>query len=39
MEKKAHLIKWEAICEDKSKGRLGLRKLVLLNKALLGKWI
>ncbi|RVW95640.1 LINE-1 reverse transcriptase-like [Vitis vinifera] len=30
---------WEAICEDKSKGGLGLRKLVLLNKALLGKWI
>ena len=39
MERKAHLIKWEAICEDKSKGGLGLRKLVLLNKALLGKWI
>ncbi|RVW45036.1 putative ribonuclease H protein [Vitis vinifera] len=38
-EKKAHLIKWEAICEDKSKGGLGLRKLVLLNKALLGKWV
>ncbi|KAL6314020.1 hypothetical protein AAG906_011754 [Vitis piasezkii] len=37
--KKAHLIKWEAICEDKSKGGLGLRKLVLLNKALLGKWV
>ncbi|RVW37305.1 LINE-1 reverse transcriptase-like [Vitis vinifera] len=32
-EKKAHLIKWEAICEDKSKGGLGLRKLVFLNKA------
>ena len=25
MERKAHLIKWEAICEDKSKGGLGLR--------------
>ncbi|KAL6319095.1 hypothetical protein AAG906_001568 [Vitis piasezkii] len=37
--KKAHLIKWEAICETKSKGGLGLRKLVLLNKALLGKWV
>ncbi|KAL6346545.1 hypothetical protein AAG906_000163 [Vitis piasezkii] len=37
--RKADLIKWEAICEDKSKGGLGLRKLVLLNKALLGKWI
>ncbi|RVW78464.1 putative ribonuclease H protein [Vitis vinifera] len=39
VERKAYLIKWEAICEDKSKGGLGLRKLVLLNKALLGKWI
>ncbi|RVW20240.1 putative ribonuclease H protein [Vitis vinifera] len=37
-ERKAHLIKWEAICEDKSKGGLGLRKLVLLNKALLAKY-
>ncbi|WKA01274.1 hypothetical protein VitviT2T_019561 [Vitis vinifera] len=37
--KKAHLIKWEAICEAKSNGGLGLRKLVLLNKALLGKWV
>ncbi|RVW25029.1 putative ribonuclease H protein [Vitis vinifera] len=35
-ERKAHLIKWEAICEDKSKGGLGLRKLVFLNKACLG---
>ena len=39
MERKAHLIKWEVICVDKNKGRIGLRKLVLLNKALLGKWI
>ncbi|RVW14451.1 putative ribonuclease H protein [Vitis vinifera] len=35
VERKAHLIKWEAICEDKSKGGLGLRKLVLLNKLCL----
>ena len=39
VERKAHLIKWEVICADKNKRRLGLRKLVLLNKALLGKWI
>ncbi|RVX11017.1 putative ribonuclease H protein [Vitis vinifera] len=39
VERKAHLIKWEVICVDKNKGRIGLRKLVLLNKALLGKWI
>ena len=39
MEKKAHLINWEVVCADKEKGRLGLRKLALLNKVLLGKWI
>ena len=27
------------ICADKKKGGLGLGKLALLNKALLGKWI
>ena len=35
---KAHLVKWK-VCADKEKGGLGLRKLVCLNKALLGKWI
>ncbi|RVW95793.1 hypothetical protein CK203_025699 [Vitis vinifera] len=34
-----HLVKWEAVCADKEKGGLGLRKITLLNKALLGKWI
>ncbi|RVW82501.1 putative ribonuclease H protein [Vitis vinifera] len=29
----------EVVCTDKDKGGLGLRKLALLNKALLGKWI
>ncbi|RVW55159.1 LINE-1 reverse transcriptase-like [Vitis vinifera] len=36
---KSHLVKWEAVCADKEKGGLGLRKITLLNKALLGKWI
>ena len=27
------------VCAQKEKGGLGIRKLVLLNKALLGKWI
>ena len=27
------------VCEDKEKGGLGIRKLTLLIKALLGKWI
>ena len=39
MERKVHLVKWEVVCTDKDKGRLGLRMLALLNKALLGKWI
>ncbi|RVW42960.1 hypothetical protein CK203_076296 [Vitis vinifera] len=39
MEGKIHLVKWEVVCIDKNKGELGLRKLAMLNKALLGKWI
>ena len=27
------------VCSEKRKGGLGLRKLTLLNKGLLGKWI
>ncbi|RVX07309.1 putative ribonuclease H protein [Vitis vinifera] len=36
---KSHLVKWEAVCVEKEKGGLGLRKISILNKALLGKWI
>ncbi|WKA02253.1 hypothetical protein VitviT2T_020466 [Vitis vinifera] len=39
MERKAHLVKWEIVCGDKGRGGLGLRRLGLMNKALLGKWI
>ena len=39
LERKTYLVNWEVVCADKEKGGLGLRKLVLLNKALLGKWI
>ncbi|RVW95673.1 putative ribonuclease H protein [Vitis vinifera] len=38
MERKAHLVNWERVCEE-GEGGLGLRKLVPLNKALLGKWV
>ncbi|RVW99510.1 putative ribonuclease H protein [Vitis vinifera] len=38
-DNKVHLVRWEVVCADKEKGGLGLRKLTLLNKALLGKWI
>ena len=39
LERKAHLVNWEVVCAYKEKGGLGIRKLALLNKALLGKWI
>ena len=39
MERKVHLVKWEVVSADKEKGGLGIRKLALLNKALLGRWI
>ena len=39
MEGAIHLVKWEVVCKDKDKGELGLWKLAMLNKALLGKWI
>ena len=39
LERKAHLVNWEVVCGDKEKGGLGIRKLTLLNKVLLDKWI
>ncbi|WJZ84180.1 hypothetical protein VitviT2T_003796 [Vitis vinifera] len=39
LERKVHNVNWKIVCTEKEKGGLGLRKLVLLNKALLGKWI
>ena len=36
-EKKAHLVNWDVVCSEKRQEGLGLRKLTLLNKALLGK--
>ena len=36
---KHHLVGWDKVCVPKAKGRLGIRSLVLLNKALLGKWL
>ena len=38
MEKKPHLVKWEIVCLDKKKSRLGVRCLSQLNRAFLGKW-
>ena len=39
VKKKAHLVNWDVVCSEKRQGGLGLRKLTLLNKGLLGKWI
>ena len=39
LEKKPHLVKWEVVSTEKRQGGLGLRKLNIMNKALLGKWI
>lgn len=37
LEKKPHLVNWSLVCTNKE-GGLGIRRLVALNKALLGKW-
>ncbi|RVW90151.1 Transposon TX1 uncharacterized 149 kDa protein [Vitis vinifera] len=38
LERKTHLVKWSVVCTDMRQGGLGIRSLVALNKALLGKW-
>ena len=35
---KIHLVKWTTICAPISSGGLGIRKIRLINEALLGKW-
>ncbi|RVX11584.1 LINE-1 retrotransposable element ORF2 protein [Vitis vinifera] len=38
LERKSHLVNWDTVCLDKSKGGLGVRRLSILNRALLCKW-
>ncbi|XP_042950267.1 uncharacterized protein LOC122282377 [Carya illinoinensis] len=38
-EFKFHLIRWEQVCRPISNGGLGIRKLRIFNRALLGKWL
>ena len=37
--KKDHLLRWEVVCRSKEQGGLGLRKIYLKNRVLLGKWL
>ncbi|RVW44362.1 LINE-1 retrotransposable element ORF2 protein [Vitis vinifera] len=37
--KRDHLVRWEAVCKPRSIGGLGIGKILLRNRALLGKWL
>ena len=37
LERKPHLVNWDTVCMDKRKGGLGVRRLSILNGALLCK--
>ena len=37
--RKIHLVSWNSVSQGKEKGGLGIRRLDLLNRALLGKWV
>ena len=39
LDKRPHLVSWKVVCTDKRKGRLGVKSLAILNRALLGKWL
>ena len=38
LERKPHLVNWNTVCQEKSRGRLGVRGLSMKNQALLCKW-
>ncbi|KAJ9709585.1 hypothetical protein PVL29_001188 [Vitis rotundifolia] len=37
--KRDHLVRWDVVCNPKTKGGLGFRRISLRNSALLGKWL
>ena len=37
--KRDHLVSWDAVCKPRVKGGLGIGKILLRNRALLGKWL
>ena len=39
LEGKVHLINWKVVCSPKKESGLGIWKIDLLNKVLLGKWV
>ena len=36
---KHHLVNWSTICSPVAKGGLGVRKVEVVNRALVGKWL
>jgi hypothetical protein len=36
---KIHLVNWKTVCDPISRGGLGIKKLMVFNKALLNKWL
>jgi hypothetical protein len=38
-ERKLHLVKWNTVCSPFPRGGLGVKNLMLFDKALLGKWL
>ena len=39
MENKFYLVDWKTVCKSKLERGLGLRPVMLMNRALLGKWL
>lgn len=39
MERKVAWVKWEDVCKDRKDGGLGVKDLLIFNKALLSKWL
>jgi hypothetical protein len=38
-ESKFHFVRWSKVCSTISEGGLGIRNLLMFNRALLGKWL
>lgn len=38
-KKRFHLVDWKSVCKPRKSGGLGIKSLVHMNRALLGKWL